>query len=115
MIVLPEIHATERTARGVLLTINLPPDFTYFQGHFATCPLLPGVVQVGWAIELGRAHVPFEGRFRAMRTVKFMRVIQPCTQLKLQLDYTAEKRELEFLYELEGRHCSSGTVLFDAD
>lgn len=115
MIVLPEIRATERTARGVRLTLDLPADHTYFQGHFPSCPLLPGVVQVAWAIELGRKHIPFDGRFRSMRAVKFTRVIQPCPSLTLQLDYSLERRELDFLYEVEGRHCSNGTVLFDAD
>lgn len=114
MIVVPEIRALERTARGLHLQLNVPADLSYFQGHFPNCPLLPGVVQISWAIELGRAHVPFSGRFRALSAVKFMRVILPGSTVTLELDYAPAARELAFVYQLEGRECSNGTALFDA-
>jgi 3-hydroxymyristoyl/3-hydroxydecanoyl-(acyl carrier protein) dehydratase len=115
VIVAPEIRATERTARGVRLTLGIPADLSYFEGHFPGCPLLPGVVQVTWAIELARKHVPFDARFRSLSAVKFTRVILPGMTVVLQLEYASDKCELEFAYELEGRTCSSGTVAFDAD
>lgn len=113
MIVVPEIHALERTARGVHLQLNIPTDLGYFQGHFPNCPLLPGVVQISWAIELGRTHVPFSGQFRALNAVKFMRVILPGSTVTLELDYAAAARELAFVYRLGGRECSNGTALFE--
>jgi len=114
MIVVPEISALERTARGVHLQLKIPANLGYFEGHFPNCPLLPGVVQISWAIELGRVHVPFTGRFRALRAVKFMRVILPGSTVALELDYEAAAGELTFIYRLDGRECSNGTVVFDA-
>ncbi len=114
MIVLPEIRAVERTAQGVCLTLFVPADLTYFEGHFPQVPLLPGVVQVSWAIELARAHIPFDAPFRALNAVKFTRVIQPGVTATLKLDYVSDERKLSFAYELDGLTCSNGTVLFDA-
>lgn len=114
MIVVPEIAALERTPRGVHLQLKVPADLSYFDGHFPNCPLLPGVVQISWAIELGRTHVPFAGRFRGLSAVKFMRVILPGSGVTLELDYAEPDRELAFVYRLEGRECSNGTALFDA-
>jgi 3-hydroxymyristoyl/3-hydroxydecanoyl-(acyl carrier protein) dehydratase len=114
VVVLPEIRATERTARGLRLTLDIPAHLSYFQGHFPGCPLLPGVVQITWAIELGRQLIPFSGRFRSLIAVKFTRVILPDTMPTLELGYASERRELEFVYDVDGRQCSSGTVLFDA-
>lgn len=113
MIVLPEILATERTARGVHLRLNVAADLCYFEGHFPEVRLLPGVVQVTWAIEFGRALIPFEGRFRALNAVKFMRVIQPDTIVTLDLDYEPASRELTFAFRLGAQECSNGAVLFD--
>jgi len=115
VIVLPKIRAIDRTARGARLALEVPADLSYFNGHFPGCPLLPGVVQISWAIELGRAHIPVAGRFRALTGVKFTRVILPGATVALRLDYADGTRALEFAYELDGRVCSNGTVLFAAD
>jgi len=110
----PEIRAVERTERGLRLTLKIPADLSYFEGHFPGCPLLPGVVQVTWAIELGRKHIPFTAQFRSLSAVKFTRVIQPGAVVTLRLDYSSDARELDFAYELDGRVCSNGTAVFDA-
>ncbi len=114
MIALPAIRAVERTARGVRLTLEIPTALSYFEGHFPGVPLLPGVVQVTWAIELARRYIPFAARFRALGGVKFTRVIQPGATVTLQLDYAASERVLDFTYAIDGRHCSNGTAFFDA-
>jgi 3-hydroxymyristoyl/3-hydroxydecanoyl-(acyl carrier protein) dehydratase len=114
VIVVPEICATERNARGIRLRLSLPPDLTYFAGHFPEHALLPGVVQIGWAIELGRQHIPFTGTFRALTAVKFTRVIQPDEAIELLLEYHSDQGQLDFEYRLNERSCSSGSILFDA-
>ena len=114
MTVLPEIRSSERLARGVRLQLTIPVDLSYFVGHFPDLPLLPGVIQVKWAIELGRELLQFAGTFRALSAVKFMRVIQPGEAITLTLEYSADKRQLDFEYVLGERQCSSGSVLFDA-
>lgn len=112
MLVLPEIDALERAQDHLNLRLLVPDTNLYFVGHFPGCPVLPGVVQVGWAIEFARLHIPYSGRFRALATVKFTRVIQPNAALALRLAADAVKRELSFEYRLSGEPCSSGRVLF---
>ena len=114
MIVVPEIRATERVASGVRLELEIPADLLYFDGHFPDCPLLPGVVQITWAIELGRKHLPLIGTFRSLSAVKFTRVILPGARVWLVLEYAASKRQLDFEYVLDGRSCSNGSAIFDA-
>jgi 3-hydroxymyristoyl/3-hydroxydecanoyl-(acyl carrier protein) dehydratase len=111
----PEIRATERTACGVRLTLSIPADLQYFDGHFPEVPILPGVVQVMWAVECARQQLGLDARFRALSGVKFMRVIQPGATVALQLDYASDRSELDFEYSVDGRACSSGTVRFDRD
>lgn len=109
---LPSIEALERSADRVNLRFVVPPALVYFEGHFPECPLLPGVVQVGWAVEFARRHIPFEGRFRSLASVKFTRVIQPDETIALRLIADAQRRELSFEYRRGTEICSSGRILF---
>lgn len=112
VILLPEIDSLERTSDGLTLQFVVPEDSGYFTGHFPGVPLLPGVVQIGWAVEFGRQHVPFDAQFRALAGVKFTRVIQPGAMVALQLAFDAGARELSFEYRSDGQACSGGRVLF---
>lgn len=113
MIRLPQVHSTERTSDGVRLTLAVPATLEYFDGHFPGCPLLPGVVQIGWAIGLARQHLAVDGGFRSLSAVKFTRVIQPGATVDLLLELAAGP-ELSFEYQLDGLSCSGGRVLFTA-
>ena len=112
MLLLPEVEALEREKDYLNLRFIVPETNRYFEGHFPDCPLLPGVVQVGWAIELARLHIPLTGRFRSLVAVKFMRVIQPNAAITLRLASDATLRELSFEYRLGDEPCSGGRVLF---
>jgi len=112
MLLLPQIDALERAQDHLRLHFQVPQDTSYFEGHFSGCPVLPGVVQVGWAIELARLHIPFSARFRALSAVKFTRVILPNASVTLRLAADAQRRSLSFDYSASGVPCSSGRVLF---
>lgn len=109
---LPEIEALERSDDRLSLRFVVLPTLPYFEGHFAEVPVLPGVVQIGWAIEFARIHLPFSARFRSLASVKFTRVIQPQAAVTLDLAANAAKRELSFEYRCGDALCSSGRILF---
>ena len=112
MLALPEIDTLEREQDHLNLRFVVRETNPYFEGHFAGCPVVPGVVQVGWVIEFARLHIPFSAPFRALAAVKFMRVIQPNDAVMLRLAVSANLRELSFEYHLASEPCSSGRILF---
>jgi len=112
VIVLPQIDSIERTPDGVRLRFVVSPASRYFDGHFPGCALLPGVVQIGWAVEFARLEIPLTGRFRALAAVKFTRVITPGSAVSLHLSGSADRRELTFEYRSGDSACSGGRVLF---
>jgi 3-hydroxymyristoyl/3-hydroxydecanoyl-(acyl carrier protein) dehydratase len=109
---LPEIESLERTHEGLSFRLIVPASLAYFQGHFSDCQLLPGVVQIGWVVELARQHLHVDNSFHSLEAVKFMRVIQPEARLALHLAIDEDKRELSFEYQCDGQICSNGRVLF---
>lgn len=112
MLRIPEIDRVQRTDTGIRLDFAVPASLEYFAGHFPGCPLLPGVVQIGWAVELARQHIPFDASFRSLAGVKFTRVIQPGTSVCLLLAFDRERSELTFEYLIGGESCSGGRVRF---
>lgn len=112
MILFPEIDAMERTPTGLVLSFVVPASLEYFEGHFPAVPLLPGVVQVGWAIGLARKYLQVDRPFRSLAGVKFTRVIQPGANLSLSMEFDDRARQLRFAYAERGEPCSEGRVLF---
>lgn len=95
----------------VTVDIDVPADLEYLQGHFPEQPVVPGVVQVHWAIERATDHFGALGAFKGIEALKFHRIIEPDTNLKLELEFSDGK--LRFSYSSEfGRH-SQGRILFE--
>lgn len=111
MIPFPQtLHASVESP-GVF-TFAVEPDHPAFQGHFPNQPILPGVVQVDWAIRLGEATFGHLGPFKSLEHLKFQATIQPLEPLELRLSWSPEEHELGFAFEgLQGRK-SSGFARF---
>ena len=109
------LEARENAADGgLVLTLDVTRDIAYFDGHFSDYPVLPGVVQVDWAIAYGRERLGVTGRFVRLEAIKFFRILPAGTKTELALRYdpAAAKLYFEFSSAL-GRH-ASGRVQFEA-
>ena len=90
----------------------LPMDLFYFDGHFDDAPMLPGVVQTHWAIDLACAHLDIRGEFSGIDNIKFTRIIEPKQTVDLNIMYDRTKNIIEFIYNSAlGKH-SSGIIRF---
>lgn len=107
----PQVRAVRRTADAVEIDLFVPRALEFFPDHFPRLGLVPGVVQVDWAITLGRAHLPVTGVFRGVRGLKFQRPIFPDTAVTLTLARSAP-HELSFSFRSPAHDYSSGRVLF---
>ena len=107
----PQVRAVRRAADGVELDLFVPPTLAFFPDHFPRLGILPGVVQIDWAIGYGREHLGVGGAFRGLRGLKFVNPILPGTELTLTLSSSAPG-ELAFAYRAGEREFSSGRALF---
>src|SRR5471030_679961 len=113
---LPHLRELEREAAGqpqrVLLELTAPAKLLYFDGHFTDAPILPGVVQLEWAIHYGRQYFNLPPQFRAVHALKFQQVILPDSPVQLELLHDAQKGNLQFRYVSESGQHASGRVMF---
>ncbi|MCQ6255859.1 AMP-binding protein [Pseudomonas sp. Q11] len=93
------------------LQLVVPPDLAYFSGHFPTAPVLPGVVQVDWALSLGRQLMDLPPRFVGMEVLKFQQLVRPGDEIQLHLRFDRERGKLYFAYRNDTAACSSGRIV----
>lgn len=111
----PAVRLLEAEPARALLELTVPADLLYFDGHFAQAPVLPGVVQVDWAIHYGAIHVGPNGTFAGIQALKFQQMIRPGQPVRLELVRDTVKGQLQFRYFSEAGAHASGRILFGPD
>lgn len=109
---LPRVLAAETDAGSLRLHIKVPKDLRYFPDHFPEFPLLPGVVQVGWAEHFGKIYFPISAPFSHMEAVKFGKMIRPNDELHLCLEWREVSGKLYFQYTAGSHAYSSGRMVY---
>lgn len=111
-VLLPDVLARKASADGIVLTICIPETLAYFVGHFDAIAIVPGVVQIQWAVHFARQYLGVEPVFRHMEAVKFKELLLPGQPLELQLRYSDQAAKLEFCYRSQHSEYSSGRIYF---
>jgi 3-hydroxymyristoyl/3-hydroxydecanoyl-(acyl carrier protein) dehydratase len=107
----PEIETLSQPAAGeAVIEFSLPAIHPAFAGHFPDHPLLPGVVQLDWAMAFAARYLGVKDRAATDFQVKYRRVIPPEKRLRLELRVDREKGTLSFTYRCEGEIASSGRI-----
>ena len=94
------------------LRLEIPADLEYFAGHFDEAPVVPGVVQIKWAVEAAQRHLGTSGVLVSMEALKFQRVLLPGHVATLTLKWLAEESKLYFSFKSAGARYSSGRLTF---
>ncbi len=90
------------------LQLRLPLELRHFSGHFPHLPVLPGVMQLAWALELAAERLGTPRQCRRIDMLKFQRLLRPGDELQLQLRHDTAAHRLHFAYRLGDSEASSG-------
>ncbi|WP_144155920.1 AMP-binding protein [Paraburkholderia sp. BCC1885] len=107
-----ELLAEVQSGNEFVYELHVPDTLVHFAGHFPGLPILPGVVQVDWAIRFAAAHVPAAGSPASIDRLKFMAPVPPGALLKLTLAHDAARQRIQFTYRLGERDCASGVIVY---
>jgi len=114
-VLLPDVLGNTAIEDGVELSLSIPPHLVYFDGHFDAVAIVPGVVQIHWAMHYGQRYLALAGRFARMEAIKFKELLQPGQALQLRLRYSAARQKLDFCYYADDTEFSSGRIYLHAD
>lgn len=78
--------------------IAVTPDLAGFAGHFPDFPILPGVMQLDWAVHFAQEYLQLEGPVLRVERLKFTCPITPDTRLRLTLSYDAGRSSVDFRF-----------------
>jgi len=102
----------DKKKQEFIIQFTLPQNLFYFRGHFQGRPVLPGFVQVSWAVHYAQELFGELGIFVKLEALKFQQVIQPEENISLKLRWDEEKHRLFFSYSNTKNSNSSGRVVF---
>ena len=108
---LPEILSSTADGSSATYRIRVPPALEHFRGHFPGFPILPGIVQLDWAVRLGRRHFQGLDASTGVDNFKCLALVFPDAELTLEL--RREETGLHFRYYDAQRTYSSGKILFN--
>ncbi|MDB5857123.1 MAG: hypothetical protein JWQ76_812, partial [Ramlibacter sp.] len=111
---LPQAQWRERRTPQAAVSLDIVPQLRVFDGHFPGAPVLPGVVQLDWAIQFGRQAFPLPARFLRAEQLKFSLPVLPPLQLELALEWDDAVRQLKFSFSSQRGLHSSGRLVFGA-
>lgn len=92
--------------------LEITEQLTWFKGHFPDLPVLPGVVQLRWAIELAREHFGLQDGPQEVMRLKFKSVVVPPRSIHLSLTKQSDT-EAVFEYSGPGEIYSQGKLKFN--
>lgn len=101
-------------SHSLTVGMSVPANLHWFEGHFPEQPVLAGVVQTHWAIEIAQKVFSIQGDFEKINNLKFKAVIMPDTNLVLTLNYITEKHLVKFNYRDDSIVYSQGQIYFTA-
>jgi 3-hydroxymyristoyl/3-hydroxydecanoyl-(acyl carrier protein) dehydratase len=108
----PVTLAVDQSNDRVELDLLIPANLSSFRGHFPELPILPGIVQVHWAIGFARLYFPIDASPPRAMQVKFRNVITPDERIRLVLTYAPDRRKLSFECRDAQAVRSSGVITF---
>lgn len=106
---LPNVLKQQQDNNITTLLLHVPENLAYFAGHFPNIAIVPGVVQLHWAVHFATTIVAINGKMTHGSRIKFSNIILPNDELVLTLEHVLEKQLIIYSYtKQDGKHYSSG-------
>jgi 3-hydroxyacyl-[acyl-carrier-protein] dehydratase len=92
--------------------LDISNELIWFSGHFPGYPVLPGVVQLRWAVEMSQQHFGLRTGPSEVMRLKFKGIIVPPRTVELSLTRLSPT-VTKFAFSGQGQEYSQGKLIFD--
>ena len=97
--------------KNIEISLSIPHDIIFFEGHFQNYPVLAGVVQVDWVIHFAKQYFSLNKiQITNIDQLKFTQVILPNSQIMLNI--LIENQNILFKYYTNNTAFSSGKIIY---
>jgi len=98
---LPEVLRVQRGEDDTSAEWELfvPHQLFYFDGHFPGNAVLPGVVQISWALHFAKVLIGNQACFQRLEAIKFQQIVQAGDTLCLSLMWKPDTGKLQFAFQ----------------
>jgi len=110
---LPVVLDSHVSGTTASLELRIPPDLRALRGHFASLPIVPGVIHVAWALHFARTELGVPAVLEGMDHVKFRRIVQPGLVLHLSVTKDRNHGGIAFRLGAAEEVFSSGRLLLE--
>lgn len=110
----PEAQVLSVSDTQAVVALEVATSLAAFEGHFPDTPILPGVVQLDWAMRWAQDMFGIAAPFRGVDALKFQHVVRPGCRLVLSLEHLPAKAAVAFRITDGERPCASGRLMFGA-
>lgn len=107
----PQWQLSQKTENECLFTAKVPLDLVYFKGHFSNFPLVPGVIELQWVMDLIPTLLGREIAIERVDNLKFQSFIRPNDKIEFRLSWIAEKQRVKFSITSNGILAGSGLII----
>lgn len=101
----------QRTDDGIEQTLEIGPRLPQLEGHFEGFPVVPGVVQLGWAVAAATAWLGERPQLCGLEALKFPRPLRPGRTVTLRVERTPRGSSYRFVLQDEEEIFASGRLL----
>lgn len=108
---IPQIILDKSVGDDVCIVFAIDANLPCFKGHFPGFPILPGIVQLDWAVKTASERFGLSVTPREILKLKFKRVIIPPTEVELSLSRVSPL-EVQFEFTSIQQQHSSGKLRY---
>ncbi|ARU55116.1 hypothetical protein OLMES_1030 [Oleiphilus messinensis] len=96
------------------IRLQIPEDLRFLEGHFPGHPILPGAVQLQWAITYGKKLLNrSNSAVKQVEVLKFQNIIRPGDIVVLTLTTKTSDKFIFSFESKQGKHASGRVILSD--
>lgn len=107
----PIWHQDAQNGQEYEFSAVVPLELCYFPGHFATFPLVPGVIEVQWVVDLAKQVGLLSKPIYQIENLKYQNFIRPNDTVRVQLRYDEVKAKIYFSLSVLDHSCAVGRII----
>ncbi len=108
----PIVESERSEGDTVRQSCVVPENLAFFDGHFESFPIVPGVAQLRWVVAASRGLIDGSPEIAAVEALKFRRPLLPGARFELEVVAEVERKRLRFRLWRDDGEVSTGRIVF---